>query len=361
MISKCVERRSKDNFSRLAEYLAAAKEVGEKLDDLWIVGSNAGTSKEDLDLAIIEIEATQALNVRAKSDKTYHLIVSFRNEKPAPEALRDIEENFAKALGFEDHQRVVATHINTDNFHMHVAYNKIHPKTLNSHTPSWDFKKRDRVCRDMEKKYNLSLDKGSPKNKELEKPSTKSKDYEATTWEQSFDSYVRENKKDLKDIFEKSNSWKDLHKGFATYDLLIKKRGNGLVITTNDRKSGIKASSIDRAFSKASMEKKFGIFEPPEKSLNKSKPVKKYIKKPITLHPKQSAAWNRYIGKKRSKDSLALMVYKNWREFLSAEALNDPLAMTIMVYHKQLMKLPEKMLGVLNKPSKVAQKSSFKC
>ncbi len=357
MISKRVARRSKDNFGRLAEYLAAAKEVGEKLDDLWITGSNAGTTKEDLDLAIIEIKATQALNVRVKSDKTYHLIVSFRDERPSPEALRDIEENFAKALGFEEHQRVVATHINTDNFHMHVAYNKIHPISLKSHTPGRDFFKLEQTSRAMETKHNLVVDNGISKEKNIEQASTKSRDYEATTWEQSFDSYVRENKSELKVIFNHSRNWVDIHKGFTNYDLRITKRGNGLVITSKDGKAGIKASAIDRDFSKGVLERKFGPFVPPEKNTNKTNLLKSYRKKPITFHPKQTAAWNRYIGKRRNKDSLAIKVYRNWREFLTAEALNDTLAMAIMVYHKQLLKLPEKAITELKKTSRPCLKS----
>lgn len=357
MIAKRVERNSKDNYGRLAEYIAAAKESGEKLDNLWMVNCNAGVSKEDLDLAIIEIEATQNLNHRVKSDKTYHLIISFRDEKPSPEALKDIEEQYAKALGFEEHQRIVATHVNTDNFHMHVAFNKIHPETLLAHTPIRDFYKLQDVSRDMEKKYNLSIDNGTTKNQCPEKPSVKSRDYEATTWEQSFDSYVRETK-ELKVIHSKAQTWEDIHKGFADYGLVIKPRGNGLVITTKDRKTGIKASSVDRAFSKAAMEKKFGPYQQPIKEAQNRKPKKQYSKKPITTYSKQSAAWNKYIGKKRSKNSLALKIYKNWREFLAAEALNDPLAMAIMNYHKQLISMPGKISKQLSKSNNKSNQSS---
>src|SRR5690606_41073424 len=51
-------------------------------------------------------------------------------EKLSAETLKDIEAEFAAALGLQDHQRVAGTHINTDNFHMHVAYNLVNPRTL---------------------------------------------------------------------------------------------------------------------------------------------------------------------------------------------------------------------------------------
>ncbi len=300
----------------------------------------------------MEIEATQNLNTRAKGDKTYHLVVSFRDEKPSPEALKDIEEQYAKALGFEDHQRVVATHQNTDNFHMHVAYNKIHPDTLKILTPGRDFFKLENVSREMEKKYGLAVDLGPADKKSVEKISSKARDYEAVTWEQSFENYVKENKTTLTHTLSHASNWQDLHNGFAEFDLLIKKRGNGLVITTGNRKTGIKASSLDRTFAKKPLEEKLGSYQPPEKQ-KINKPKKKYSKKPITKYSKQSAAWNRYIGKKRSKESLAIRAFKNWREFLVAEAMYDPLAMAIMNYHKQLLNLPGKVLDNLKKPKQV--------
>ena len=85
MIAKRVKSEGQDSFRRLAEYLSAADAPGEKLEDLWIAGAAAGTDKADLDLAIREIEATQGLNTRARGSKTYHLVVSFRDEKPSAE------------------------------------------------------------------------------------------------------------------------------------------------------------------------------------------------------------------------------------------------------------------------------------
>ncbi|PHR04162.1 MAG: relaxase [Sulfitobacter sp.] len=344
MISKKIERKSKDNYGRLAEYLATAKDPGEKLEKFWMVNCEAGTDLDDLGMAIAEIEATQSQNTRTKSDKTYHMVVSFRDEKPSPEALEEIEREFAKALGFEEHQRIIATHQNTDNFHMHVAYNKIHPDTLKNHNPSLDYRKRDAVCRAMEKKYCLSVDLGKEdKNQDLDQPSTKAKDYEAITWEQSFESYVKEQKIELMDLRAKSKNWQALHTGFAEYGLEIRKRGNGLVIKEIGSKRAVKASSLDRSFSKAELEKSFGEFTAPKIS-KKITPKKRYQRTPLTKHPKQSQHWKKYLGHIKRKESLAVKAYRNWREFLTADALSDPLAMAIIMFHKKMIGGVEKLL-----------------
>ena len=95
-----------------------------------------------------EIAATQGLNTRAKSDRTYHLLVSVRaGENPDAQTLRMIEERFCKELGYAEHQRISVVHYDTDNVHIHVAINKIHPTSLTLHDPIRDYKiKPGRNC-----------------------------------------------------------------------------------------------------------------------------------------------------------------------------------------------------------------------
>ena len=94
----------------------------------------------DTTRAVREIAATQWLNTRAKSARTYHLIISLKDgANPEAQTLRMIEERFCNALGYAEHQRVSVVHHDTDNVHIHVAINKIHPKTLTLHHPIRDF------------------------------------------------------------------------------------------------------------------------------------------------------------------------------------------------------------------------------
>ena len=94
----------------------------------------------DTTWAVREIAATQWLNTRAKSPRTYHLIISLKaGENPDAQTLRVIEERFCNALGYAEHQRVSVVHHDTDNVHIHVAINKIHPRTLTLHDPIRDY------------------------------------------------------------------------------------------------------------------------------------------------------------------------------------------------------------------------------
>ncbi|NQY82679.1 MAG: relaxase/mobilization nuclease domain-containing protein [Alphaproteobacteria bacterium] len=218
---------------------------------------------------MMEIEATQEQNTRSRGAKTYHLIISFQQGESLPqEELEKIEREFAAAMGFEEHQCIVAAHHNTENFHVHVAYNMIHPETLKIHHPQWDYYRRDRVCRAMEKQYGLAVDHGhdkwldwrdeGDKVKRPNKGSDRVRDMEAQRWEQSFESFVKEIKQPIMDGIEKASNWLEVHEAFAEQDLELKARGNGLVI--GDGTHHIKASTLDRSLSKARLEQRLGQF-----------------------------------------------------------------------------------------------------
>jgi len=111
----------------------------------------------------------QDLNQTAKSDKTMHLIVSFQeNEKPTKKILQNIEKELLKSIGMEEHHRLSVTHINTNNFHMHIAINRIHPETHKLIDPWQSKKKLDKKAIELEEKHKLKRDNHIP-NWKLEK------------------------------------------------------------------------------------------------------------------------------------------------------------------------------------------------
>jgi len=138
MISRRIRRSPEhDDYRRLARYIADASHGGEKCLLSWCAGCWSGD--DEYELAIGEVAATQALNARTTREKTYHLMISFRPEdegKLTPEIFRAIELEFAQALGFEEHQRHCGVHRNTDNIHIHIAYNQIHLERRTRHDVS---------------------------------------------------------------------------------------------------------------------------------------------------------------------------------------------------------------------------------
>jgi hypothetical protein len=127
----------KSRFGKLVTYLLDPQ--GKKKTRVGEVVITNCVSNDTI-WAVREIAATQWLNTRAKSPRTYHLIISLKDgANPDAQTLRMIEERFCNALGYAEHQRVSVVHHDTDNVHIHVAINKIHPRTLTLHDPIRDF------------------------------------------------------------------------------------------------------------------------------------------------------------------------------------------------------------------------------
>ena len=277
MISKRIDRSGKtSDFARLGRYVLEAND--EHAEILWtrtaeyVVDLNGSGDKvlwsrlsnceaEIPILAIAEIEATQAQNTRSKVDKTYHCVISFpEGEHPSREQLEDIEDSICEALGFGAHQRISAVHQDTDNIHLHLAINKVHPKTLNVLEPYRDYYIRDKACRMLEQKHGLLIDNGMGQGQRLNRAG----DLEAHHGEQSLLSWVQEQVGErLKQICHQGNDWQALHAVLAEYNLVIKPRGNGLVIGTQDDGLHVKASSVDRGLSFKKLTDRLGPYQPP--------------------------------------------------------------------------------------------------
>jgi hypothetical protein len=337
-----------DNYTRLGQYIAAAEEKGEKLHQFWIRNCDAGTNIEDLDLALLEIEAVR----RQKPDianKTYHLVVSFRpgdQDKLTTDDLMAIEAEYAKALGYGDHQRVAGTHINTENFHMHIAFNKVRPETLKVVTPHRDFKILAKVSREMEKKYGLAIDPGMTDGKERDpnKLSPAARNYEAHTWQESFQRHVLKHRSEILEGLGKAKTWQEAHEVLAGYDISLKLRGNGMVLMSTDGQA-MKASQFDRSCSKNKLEERFGMFEVQQTELNKegqyrTQSDRSYKPRPLVRNHNTATLWRRYLSARRfihQQPSMTNRSLRNWKAFLLMESSHDPLAMVLIIAHREML------------------------
>jgi len=306
MISKHITcKPQNDDYGRLARYIADAGHKGEKTLLSWFSGC---WTEDDYQLAIEEVETVQKTNVRTAKEKTYHLMVSLRPEdedKLTPDVFREIELEFARVLGFEKHQRHAGVHKNTDNLHLHVAYNMIHPEHRTRHEPFRDFRERDRLCRQLEQKYGLTVDTGREPGRTKPATNETAKSYELHTGQESLFSYAQRHKEAITGDLAYSHSWADCHQAFFKHGLLLKPRGNGLVIQSLDGRLAIKASNLGRALSRNELEKKFGAFEAASNDLIKTnQPEHTYMADPVQLNPNRDNLYLEYkaaLSKRRAE------------------------------------------------------------
>ena len=266
----------KGSAKRLGEYLTDADNGGEKVVDTWATNCFS----DSIDLAIEEIICTQAMNTRSKIDKNYHLIFSFpEGEKPTIEQINEIEFEACKALGFEEHQRICAIHDNTENYHVHIAINKIHPRKFIAHTPYQDYKVLDGVCNDIELKYGLQKTNRIGKGRDKDySHSQGAREFEAKTGKESLQTWLQQTVSiSLKETLKRKDiTWNVIHEKLATFGVQIKPRANGLIFSYND--THIKASAVNRGFSKTKLEKQLGSYEEASLDINK-------IRQKVFLYP----------------------------------------------------------------------------
>ena len=297
----------KGSYQRLAHYILREGKA-ESIDGAWV--TNCGFN--DYASAIKEIAATQAINTRAstENDKTYHLVVSFpAGEKPDIETLKAIETELCQKIGLDQHQRISAVHNDTDHYHLHVAINKVHPRTYNLIEPYYDKKKLVAAAQALEIKHGLvkNIDWNKPKDKNQQRRSSKPDTaLSSHTGTQSFKDWVQDLKPKIQEALKPAGSWQEFHKALAQFDLIIRIRANGLSLSSRSHKAYIKASDFDRNIALKKLEERFGAYQEPDNALKDTPPLLQY-----TQRPKQAITnglWESFqaamVAKKEQRDSL---------------------------------------------------------
>ncbi|MDE7315002.1 MAG: relaxase/mobilization nuclease domain-containing protein, partial [Mucispirillum sp.] len=269
MITKKSVMRNKNisNYGSLADYIVNEQTDGKIRNiAMW---TSSDYDNDDLDLFIKEVALVQQANTLSNDDKTYHLIVSFRENELDINKLKQIEEDIAYGMGFEKHQRLCVVHNDTDNLHFHIAINKINPETNKIYTPYRDYQKLNDIAVAIENKYGLIKDN----HIKSEIAYSKAQDIEKSGYMQSMQSYIQNI--DMDNI----SSWQDFHKQLNEYGIMFLKRGAGAVFANGEQKIYVKASNVNRDYSLNKLEKRFGKYEPYNYDKNNTK--EKYEKKPV--------------------------------------------------------------------------------
>ncbi|ARQ77065.1 hypothetical protein B6D87_23065 (plasmid) [Pseudomonas fragi] len=239
------------SFAGLAKYITNSQEKQERVGEVRLTNFQS----ESLDWAVTEALHVQQRNQRAEGDKTYHLLISFApGEQPSAEVLRDVENRICAAIGFGEHQRISAVHHDTDNLHIHIAINKIHPERHTIHEPYRAYQTMGDMAAILEREHGLQVTNHTGRKRGSE---NRADDMEQHAGIESLLGWI---KRECADQLTQAHTWNDLHEVMRKNGLELQERGNGLIIT-DGRGVGVKASSVSRNLSKPSLEKRLGAFE----------------------------------------------------------------------------------------------------
>ncbi|MFN3537278.1 MAG: TraI/MobA(P) family conjugative relaxase [Brevundimonas sp.] len=283
-------------FERLAAYVVDrdGQPNGERVIGARITNCEFG---DDLEDAIREIEGVQARNHRSRMDKSYHLVVSFpEGEHPSAEQLRDIEDHLVASIGLGEHQRISAVHDDTDNLHVHVAINKIHPRTYRAIEPHFDKRKLMEACHELELKHGLALDNhGLADDRDGPRRSDHTVKMEVHGGRQSLAAWIDAHARDqLIEAATAAHTWSAFHDRLHDLGLTLKPRGAGFVIGALGTGAHVKASSVDRALSLKMLTGRLGEYERPPVSPNRPEPSLRYEAGPVQDTRKSGALYKRF-------------------------------------------------------------------
>ncbi|EPE6923628.1 TraI/MobA(P) family conjugative relaxase [Escherichia coli] len=289
MIAKHVPMRSikKSDFAELVKYITDEQGKTERLGHVRVTNCEANT----LPAVMAEVMATQHGNTRSEADKTYHLLVSFRaGEKPDAETLRAIEDRICAGLGFAEHQRVSAVHHDTDNLHIHIAINKIHPTRNTIHEPYRAYRALADLCATLERDYGLERDNHETRQRVSE---NRANDMERHAGVESLVGWI---KRECLPELQAAQSWDDLHRVLRENGLELRERGNGFIFEAGDGTT-VKASTVSRDLSKPKLEAQFGAFTPAEGS--EAPRRREYRAKPLKTRIDTTELYARYQSERQ--------------------------------------------------------------
>lgn len=274
----------KSNAIKLVEYITNSQGKHERVGSVRVTNCH----NSNLMWAAHEIAATQSKNQRTKNDKSYHLLISFApGESPTSDVLKAIEDKVVASVGFSEHQRVSAVHHDTDNVHIHVAINKIHPQKLTMVEPYRAYKTFAEIATQLEIEYGLQITNHKAKKVRSENMA------EDMEHHASIESLLGWIKRHCLEQLEQCKNWADFHNILESHGLEIKPQGNGLVISHGDALM-VKASSVSRRFSKQKLEEHLGIFQPKESDKRNTSRQRHYDYQPLNKRAKSSELYAQY-------------------------------------------------------------------
>ncbi len=288
-----------------------------------------GFIMDDPDSQTAEMIALSQEAVRSK-DTINHYVLSWREgEQPSPEQVEEAVSIFMDELGWKDHQAIYGLHKDTDNIHLHIAINRVHPETLKiveknrgfdielghraialiEHAQGWQREQNGRY----QVLENGELARGHHDPDKPREPDRRKQDMENRTGEKSAQRVAIENGAE---IIKRAQSWEQLHRELAAEGMRYEKTGSGATVFVGD--VPVKASDVDRNASLGKMQKKLGAYEPAPQRQQVAK------REPEPIKP-NVPGWSDYIHGRKAHyaDKTAHKLEQDKRQELERKALQE--------------------------------------
>ncbi|WP_446915220.1 TraI/MobA(P) family conjugative relaxase [Klebsiella pneumoniae] len=299
-------------FDRLVDYMNRSEgTITEQITDMSpegdircsVDGVICQHNLMSVETAAMEMNSIAMQNLHVK-DAVYHYILSWQeDENPSDDQVFDSVKHSLKRLGMEEHQYVAAIHRDTDNLHVHVAANRVHPISYRAANVWNDADKLQRTCRELELKHGFKVDNGSwvrdadnnivRARKGYRNAPRSARQLEHFSDKESLHHFaVQHVRKPVNAMFrEKNASWEKLHQVMNDAGLMLETSGKGLIVrdVCGDEKLAVKSSRVHPGMTLSRLEPALGTFVPSPRS---AEMVKQSVQTPYSdkLHVRDRGA-----------------------------------------------------------------------
>lgn len=230
-------------FIGLARY-AAYGHAGEELDRVeWVETRNLPTEDPETAARLMAAYARQSVRTQRP---VYHLVISADPGDPADRAsMSRVADMVLRELGLSEHQVLIIAHNDTAHPHMHLVVNRVHPETHRAWENGWDWPKIEKALSAEEEALGWRV-----------APRKRRREPRAPALVRGDPAFLRTVQERGGPVLGRAASWAELEEGLAAVGLHVRIKGGGLSI--NDGRQEVKASDVDRLFSRGYMEERLG-------------------------------------------------------------------------------------------------------
>jgi hypothetical protein len=269
--------------------------VNLKGEPLWSAAENPVGYVEDV-AALFDGDVRRCnRRGRFRGNPVYHVAINWmEGEHPTVAQAERASRHVMKALGFEECQAVWSIHRDTDNDHVHLVVNRVHPTKLTAMSvPRRDYFILDRCMRELELEMGFGRANGpyvtvdtaeGPKIVRMSRTERQARGLlqdpdgprlgmraqraERNLGGASFQRWIGDGPAvALRRALEKPGvTWQGVHEVLAGFGCTVQPKGSGMVVTTTlstGRVLAAKASTMGRWASKASLERMLGPYAKP--------------------------------------------------------------------------------------------------
>ena len=193
----------------------------------------------------------------------YHFVISWSiDEAPTPDLMRAVADATCRDLGLDEHQRLYIAHNDTENPHVHIVVNRVHPDVGIAWQTSHDYRRIEQSLARQARELGLQVVPG--RHNGLAQQRSQERRPRDGTYQRDrrlsrptmAPERIAALRPALLDAVAKSQSWDELGQRLAAIGLRLERKGQGLVIKDPD--GDIKLSEVQRGLSTASLLKTFG-------------------------------------------------------------------------------------------------------